>query len=120
MSSKKLNITTSGATAVVGLIYPDETNIENRKLLVANVGDSRAILASRMVCEGIDEAVPHGFYAHRLSYDHRAEDIGEQKNLSATNPEKVKALTQAWNQWNKDLEKPAWGQQNLKAKKKTN
>jgi hypothetical protein len=48
------------------------------------------------------------------------EDIGEQKNLSATNPEKVKALTQAWNQWNKDLEKPAWGQQNLKAKKKTN
>ena len=48
------------------------------------------------------------------------EDIGEQKNLSATNPEKVKTLTQAWNQWNKDLEKPAWGQQNLKAKKKTN
>ena len=62
-----------------------------------------------------DMASAEGSHLYNLK-----EDIGEQKNLSATNPEKVKALTQAWNQWNKDLEKPAWGQQNLKAKKKTN
>ena len=62
-----------------------------------------------------DMASAEGSHLYNLK-----EDIGEQKNLSATNPEKVKTLTQAWNQWNKDLEKPAWGQQNLKAKKKTN
>ena len=62
-----------------------------------------------------DMASAEGSHLYNLK-----EDIGEQKNLSATNPEKVKALTQAWNQWNKDLEKPAWGKQNLKAKKKTN
>lgn len=48
------------------------------------------------------------------------DDIGESKNLASANPEKVKALTEAWNQWNKELVKPSWGQQNQKAKKKTN
>ena len=48
------------------------------------------------------------------------EDIGEQKNLYAANPEKAKALTEAWNQWNKEMVKPTWPQENLKAKKKTN
>lgn len=48
------------------------------------------------------------------------EDIGETNNLSDSNPEKVKALKEAWNQWNKELMKPAWGEKNLKPKKKTN
>lgn len=48
------------------------------------------------------------------------DDIGESKNIASANPEKVKALTEAWNQWNKELVKPSWGQQNQKAKKKTN
>lgn len=48
------------------------------------------------------------------------EDIGETKNLSDSNPEKVKALKEAWNQWNKELVKPTWPQDNAKAKKKTN
>jgi len=38
------------------------------------------------------------------------EDIGETNNLSDSNPEKVKALKEAWNQWNKEMMKPAWGQ----------
>jgi hypothetical protein len=48
------------------------------------------------------------------------EDIGESNNLSDLYPEKVKALTEAWNQWDKDLLKPTWGEHNLKTKKKTN
>jgi len=47
-------------------------------------------------------------------------DIGETNNLSDSNPEKVKALTEAWNQWNKELMTPAWGQEKSKGKKKTN
>ena len=47
------------------------------------------------------------------------EDIGEQKNLSTDNPEKVKALTEAWNQWNKDLVKPKWGEHHLDTPAKT-
>jgi len=48
------------------------------------------------------------------------EDIGEQKDLSAANPEKVKALTEAWNQWNRDLVKPKWGDHTSDTPQKTN
>jgi arylsulfatase A-like enzyme len=43
-------------------------------------------------------------------------DIGETNNMSDSNPEKVKALTEAWNQWNKELLKPTWGQEKPKDK----
>jgi hypothetical protein len=36
--------------------------------------------------------------------------------MSDSNPEKVKALKEAWNLWNKELMKPAWAEQNLKGK----
>ncbi len=36
------------------------------------------------------------------------EDIGETKNLAATQAEKVKELTAAWRQWNQTLARPAW------------
>ena len=48
------------------------------------------------------------------------EDIGESNNLSDLYPEKVKVLTEAWNQWDKDLLKPTWGEHNEKTKKKAN
>ena len=48
------------------------------------------------------------------------EDIGEKNNLSDSYPEKVKALKEAWNLWNKELIKPAWSEQNLKEEKKSN
>jgi arylsulfatase A-like enzyme len=38
-----------------------------------------------------------------------ADDIGEQKNLAAAHPEKVRELGDAWRGWNKELVKPLWG-----------
>jgi len=60
-----------------------------------------------------DKASADGSHLYNLK-----KDIGETNNLSDSNPEKVKALTEAWNQWNKELLKPTWGQDNQKAKKK--
>ncbi|MBL9132945.1 MAG: hypothetical protein JNG86_17180, partial [Verrucomicrobiaceae bacterium] len=37
------------------------------------------------------------------------EDIGEKTNLAATQPEKLKELTEIWNAWNATLVEPRWG-----------
>jgi arylsulfatase A-like enzyme len=37
------------------------------------------------------------------------EDIGEQHDLAAKHPDKVKELTAAWRQWNQQLAQPLWG-----------
>lgn len=81
MESRKLNITTSGATAVSALIYHENNE---KKLLVANVGDSRAVLVTKnpISSDEFAEAGFDGFYAHRLSYDHRADDAAEQKRVT--------------------------------------
>jgi arylsulfatase A-like enzyme len=38
-----------------------------------------------------------------------ADDIGEQKDLAAARPDKVKELTDDWLRWNKEMATPAWG-----------
>ena len=42
---------------------------------------------------------------------HLGKDIGEQNNLAAQQPDKVKELTAAWRQWNQQLAMPLWGNQ---------
>jgi hypothetical protein len=37
-----------------------------------------------------------------------AQDIGEKNNLAAKEPEKVKQLAAAWNQWNADNIDAKW------------
>ena len=37
------------------------------------------------------------------------DDIGEQHDLSAKRPDKVKELATAWRQWNQQLAQPLWG-----------
>jgi arylsulfatase A-like enzyme len=37
------------------------------------------------------------------------EDIGEQRDLAAKHPDKVKELSTAWRQWNQQLAQPLWG-----------
>lgn len=77
MKSKRMDISTSGATAVIALIQHCKNE---RKLIVANVGDSRAVLVSKSSIDGREPGVA-GFYAHRLSFDHRADDLSEQKRI---------------------------------------
>lgn len=36
------------------------------------------------------------------------DDIGEQHDLAAERPDKVKHLQSAWNQWNSQLMAPRW------------
>jgi serine/threonine protein phosphatase PrpC len=78
MHSRRLNITTSGATAVVAMVkttFSAEREVASKMLYVANVGDSRAILAMS------DPSSSSGYLARRLTYDHRAEDEGEQRRI---------------------------------------
>jgi arylsulfatase A-like enzyme len=37
-----------------------------------------------------------------------AEDVGEQKNLAAEQPKRVRAMEAAWNKWNAELKEPLW------------
>lgn len=90
MQSKKLNITTSGATAVSVLLYNESSELDNkskRTLYVANVGDARAILVSSKKPSIGDatrtEASKSGFFATRLTFDHKAEDPAEQERIKA-------------------------------------
>lgn len=76
MNSKVLNITTSGATGVVNLLSTDTDG--NRRLISANVGDSRAVLVKKETSE--DGSVT--YKAQRLTYDHRAEDPDEQRRVT--------------------------------------
>lgn len=84
MESRKLNITTSGATAVSVLLYENrDSGAKIRKLSVANVGDSRAVLVSSLQpdCPTAPVDSQHGYVATRLSYDHSAEDPAEQQRI---------------------------------------
>ena len=78
MQSVRSGITTSGATAVVALLKSEGAE---RKLFVANVGDSRAVLVCEKSSESDPEPTSSGFYARRLTYDHRAEDEEEQQRI---------------------------------------
>jgi len=90
MQSKQLNITTSGATAVSVLLYSDSSELDRkskRTLYVANVGDARAVLVSSKKPSTGDvasiEASESGFFATRLTFDHKAEDPAEQERIKA-------------------------------------
>lgn len=82
MESRKLDITTSGATAVIGILFPDPSDASIRKLVVANIGDSRAVLASRTCPDNAIEDSQSGYYGIRLTVDHRAEDKEEQARIA--------------------------------------
>ena len=47
-----------------------------------------------------------------------ADDIGEAKDLTGSNPDKVKELKTAWDSWNAEQAKPLWQPNPTKAKKK--
>jgi serine/threonine protein phosphatase PrpC len=83
MQSRKLDIVASGATAVSALL---ESSVDgkDRTLYVANVGDSRAVLVTSKPPQNEDISVisSSGYFARRLTYDHRAEDETEQGRIT--------------------------------------
>lgn len=46
-----------------------------------------------------------------------ANDMGEQKDLAASMPERVKEMQRAWDKWNETLAKPAWQHHSLQKPK---
>ena len=80
MQSRKMDIVASGATAVSVLL---ETPLDGqvRTVYSANVGDSRAVLVTSKPAADTVVASSSGFYARRLTYDHRAEDESEQMRI---------------------------------------
>lgn len=50
---------------------------------------------------------------------HLAKDIHEDRDLAATNPEKVRELQSQWDEWNQSNVKPLWGGQGGAAKADT-
>jgi hypothetical protein len=92
--SRKENITTSGATACCALIKSISPG--QRKLYVANVGDSRAVLCSSLDHSGYKNLsrffkisfisrnlvqTECGYVAHRLTKDHTADDPDEHERI---------------------------------------
>lgn len=67
---------------MVALLYPSTADSSVRDLLVANVGDSRAVLASKDRHADCIEDSESGFYGRRLTVDHRAEDKDEQARIT--------------------------------------
>lgn len=78
MQSRQQNLITSGATAVSALL---RNTSQGKVIFVANVGDSRAVLCCKHGPNGELSDSGSGFYAYRMSYDHRAEDESEQKRI---------------------------------------
>lgn len=74
MQSHVKEVKTSGATVVVCLIISNPAHPNVRRLHVANVGDSRAVLAVQNETDSCT--------ARRLTYDHRAEDPEEQARIT--------------------------------------
>ena len=80
MQSRKMDIVASGATAV-SVLLETSTDGQQRTVYSANVGDSRAVLVTTKPAADTTVASSSGFYARRLTYDHRAEDESEQMRI---------------------------------------
>ena len=67
-------------------------------------GDWKLVKGAPLAASG-NVATTEGAQLYNL-----AKDIGEKTNLAEKEPEKLKELTAAWNEWNKDNIAPKWGQ----------
>jgi arylsulfatase A-like enzyme len=61
---------------------------------------------------------PFGDIAKKPMLVNLKDDIGETKDLAEAHPEKMKALTEAWQKWNEGLAPPAWLHHSLQKPKK--
>lgn len=66
-------------------------------------GDWKIVKARDMEGEALGKPGVEGAALYNLK-----DDIGEKNNLAATQPERFKTLTEAWNAWNGTLAEPKW------------
>ena len=69
-------------------------------------GDWKLVKTSERPLQAVDPAFYNDLAGAELY--NLAVDIGEQKNLAAAHPQKVKELAADWQRWNKELAKPLW------------
>lgn len=83
------------------------------KQIALRQGDWKVVKANEMEGDALSKPGAEGAALYNLK-----DDIGEKNNLAATQPEKLKSLTDAWNTWNSTLTEPKWGQVNKAGKGK--
>jgi arylsulfatase A-like enzyme len=76
-------------------------------MMAIRKGDWKLVKSSEGPLRDTDPAVLSDLSGAELY--NLANDIGETKNLAATNPGKVKELTDLWQRWNRELVRPLWG-----------
>jgi arylsulfatase A-like enzyme len=83
-------------------------------------GEQMAIRAGdwKLVRPDFSPDVPFGKVAERPMLFNLAEDIGEQTDLAAKHPDRVKELMAKWQAWNATLPAPAWKHHSLQPPKK--
>jgi arylsulfatase A-like enzyme len=69
-------------------------------------GDWKLVKTGETPLRNLENYVPYDLSGAELY--NLATDIGEKSNLAARFPEKVKELSDAWQQWNHELSKPRW------------
>lgn len=76
-------------------------------------GDQMAIRKGdwKLVRADLDTAKPFGDVMKKPMLVNLAKDIGEQKDLSDSEPQRVKELMEMWQKWNVQLKAPTWPHQ---------
>ena len=76
-------------------------------MMAIRKGDWKLVQATDGPLRGADSATFNDLSSAGLY--HLASDIGETNNVAAANPDTVKELAAAWQQWNRQLATPLWG-----------
>ena len=94
------------------LPYLDGRNTGNpHEALFWRFGQQTAIRQGDWKLVRYDKAAEGGKGVSAAKLYNLKEDIGESKDLMASQPEKARELQSAWDRWNKDNVAPLWGQE---------
>ena len=109
--------------AAAGVEPPKERNLDGLNLLPLLAGDAAPPHFRRPLFWRFGEqwavregdwklAAPRG---GQPSLYNLKDDVGEQRDRAADEPERVKALRESWEKWNAELEEPRWKTQQARA-----
>ncbi len=104
------------AVAAAGGKIPSEARLDGRNLIPYLLGESKGRPHDQLFWRfGEQTAIRSGDWKlvrtrgdRTPNLYHLAEDIGEQNDLAAKHPDKVKELQAAYDQWNAEIVEPKW------------